>query len=139
MRKYCILQKLQCQLQHTIPFYLLTAFYTCILCMLYLNLSLKLKSRNFSRQGQKKEILGPWFQKNLYCKKYSTCHNDEDIFKIAREKPCQKVQYFKVDFHRRVLILTCVYYMQVHVTRANEEETSYELFRLNVKLSEVQL
>ena len=29
--------------------------------------------------------------------------------------------------------------MQVHVTRVNEVETSYELFRLNVKLSEVQL
>ena len=29
--------------------------------------------------------------------------------------------------------------MQVHFTRVNELETSYELFRLNVKLSEVQL
>ena len=29
--------------------------------------------------------------------------------------------------------------MQVHVTRVNEVETSYELFRLNVKLNEVQL
>ena len=34
-------------------------------------------------------------------------------------------------------MLTCVY-MQVHFTRVNEVETSYELFRLNVKLSEVQ-
>ena len=39
---------------------------------------------------------------------------------------------------RRYSTLGCVY-MQVLFTRVNEVETSYELFRLNVKLSEVQL
>ena len=138
MRQYCILQQLQCY-SYSTQFPSLVIFHLHVMHVISQSFAETKEPKLQSTGVEKRNSLGPQFSKKLFCKKCSACHNDEDIFKIAREKNCQKVQYFRVGFHCRVLILTCVYYMQVHVTRVNEVETSYELFRLNVKLNEVQL
>ena len=57
--------------------------------------------------------------------------------KIMQNLMWKRAQPIRVDFHCRV-IFTCVN-THVNFTRVNRIETRYEVLRLNIKLSEVQL